>query len=103
MEICKLRGKGSVAKSIIQSEKKCYVTGATIGLHLHHCIYGSNRKNSDKYGLTVWLHHDFHTGRYGVHNGNNSLDLELKQLAQRKFEEIYGHERFVEVFGRNYI
>ena len=92
-----------MAKSIIQDKKECYVTHTTQGLHLHHCIYGANRKNSDKYGLVVWLHYEFHTGKYGVHNGNKELDSELKELAQRKFEEIYGHDKFMEIFKKNYI
>lgn len=92
-----------MTNSIIQDKKECYVTHRKDGLHLHHIIYGSNRKNSDKYGLVVWLHYEYHTGKFGVHSGNKKLDLELKQLAQRKFEERYGHEKFMEVFKRNYL
>ena len=34
-----------------------------------------------------------------------ALDLELKQLAQREFEKVYGHENGMEClfFGRNYL
>lgn len=90
-------------KSIIQTEKECYVCKTTLGLHLHHCIYGTgNRKLADKYKLTVWLcpmHHNM--SDYGVHF-NKELDTHLKQLAQLKFEETY-NKSFLEVFGRNYL
>ena len=30
-------------------------------------------------------------------------DLHLEQLGQRHFEDKYGHEKFMEVFGKNYL
>jgi len=88
----------------LQKSKECYVTQRTDGLQKHHIIYGTgNRKKSDKYGLTVWLRPEYHTGEYGVHSGNKALDLELKQLAQREFEKVYGHDEWMKVFGRNYL
>lgn len=76
----------------------------TDGLQKHHIVYGTaNRKKSDKYGLTVWLIPEYHTGQYGVHGGNKALDLELKQLAQREFEKVYSHDEWMIVFGRNYL
>lgn len=90
-------------KSIIQNNKECYVCKTTLGLHLHHCLYGSaNRKLADKYKLTVWLcpmHHNM--SDYGVHF-NIELDTHLKRLAQLKFEETY-NESFLKIFGRNYL
>ena len=89
-------------KSIIQNNKECYVCKTTLGLHLHHCLYGTaNRKLADKYKLTVWLcgyHHNL--SNESVHF-NKDLDLHLKQLAQTKFEETY-NESFLKVFGKNY-
>lgn len=88
----------------LQNCKECYVTQRTDGLQKHHIIYGTaNRKKSDKYGLTVWLRPEFHTGEMGVHGGNKTLDLKLKQLAQREFEKVYGHDEWMKVFGRNYL
>ena len=41
-------------KSILQDEKKCYVTGRTDGLELHHIYFGNpNRKISDKNGFVI--------------------------------------------------
>jgi hypothetical protein len=91
-------------KSIIQNEKECYVCHTTYNLHDHHIIYGtSNRKQSEKYGLKVWLCQEHHTGRTGVHF-KPDLDLHLKQLAQEKFEALYGaNTSFREIFGRNFL
>lgn len=91
-------------KSILQTNKQCYVCGTTYDLHSHHCIHGlANRKLSEKYGLKVWLcgrHHDLSND--GVHS-NAELDLAIKQEAQRKFEEVYPELNFRQIFGRNYL
>ena len=88
----------------LQSKKECWACHATQNLHLHHCFYGSaNRKKSEEYGCVVWLcgpHHNLST--QGVHF-NKKLDLKLKQYTQKQFEELYGHEKFMEVFHKNYL
>lgn len=95
-----------MAKSILQTEKECYVTRSTYNLHLHHVIPGNGtRKLCDKYGLTVWLRADWHNmSDYGVHF-NKKLDTELKQMAQKKAMEVYGWsvEDFIKIFGQNYL
>lgn len=92
-------------ESIIQSEKECYVCKTTLELHSHHIIYGTaNRKQSEKYGLKVWLcgkHHNLSIE--GVHF-NKELDLHLKRLAQEHYEANYGCRlNFIDTFGRNYL
>lgn len=90
-------------KSILQTEKKCYVTGATNSLHLHHIYPGKNRKISDQNGFTVWLRSDWHNmSGYGVHF-NKELDLHLKQECQRKYEETHTREEFMALIGKNYL
>lgn len=91
-------------KSIIQNDKRCYVSGSETNLHKHHIFQGTaNRKKSEQYGLWVWLRADWHNmSSYGVHF-NKKLDTELKQLAQRKFEEKYDHDTFMDVFKKNYL
>lgn len=90
-------------KSIIQSNKECYVCGSTVNLHSHHIIFGTaNRKLSEKYGLKVYLCWQHHEGTNGVHGFyGHELDLKLKRIAQEKFEETYD-EDFIKIFGRNY-
>ena len=92
-----------MADSIMQSRKECYITGSTGGLNCHHIFKGPRRKAADKYGCWVWLRWDWHNGAsYGVHF-NPALDLQLKQECQGRFEELHGHEKFMEVFGKNYL
>ena len=92
-----------MSKSILQDEKACYVTGLKEGLHKHHIYGAANRKNSEKYGFWVWLSPEWHNmSDHGVHF-NRKFDLKLKQDCQRKFEALYGHDKFMEVFHRNYL
>lgn len=91
-------------KSILQTSKECWFCGRSDELHVHHVIYGQGyKKMSDKYGLTVWLcpkHHNMSND--GVHF-NKARDLELKQYAQKKFEQKYSHELWMQEIGRNYL
>lgn len=90
-------------KSIISNEKRCLVCGTTYNIHKHHVFFGANRKNSEKYGCWVYLcgrHHNLSSE--GVHF-NIALNLEIKRMTQRKFEELYSHEEFIKIFGKSYI
>ena len=68
----------------------------------HHCFGAGNRKLSTKYGLTIPLCMDCHTGNKGVHN-NYQLNLYVKRIAQVKFEKKYGREKFMEVFMKKLV
>jgi hypothetical protein len=94
--------KRAVNNSRPQVEKKCYITGATTGLHKHHIFGGANRKLSEQYGLYVYLIPEYHTGDKGVHF-NREFDLQLKREGQRKFEETHSREDFRRIFGKNYL
>lgn len=88
--------------SVIQSEKECYLCHNP-NVHKHHIFGAANRKLSEQYGLWVYLcpaHHNMSDA--GIHF-NKALDLQIKQIAQREFEDTYGHDRFIEIFGRNYL
>ena len=90
-------------KSIIQSRKECYVCGTPFNIHEHH-VYGSaNRKNSEKYGLKIYLcayHHNM--SDEGIHF-NKDLDLAVKENAQRIFEKTHTREEFMSIFGKNFL
>ena len=89
--------------SILQSEKESYFSGRTDSLEKHHIYFGNPlRKLSDKYGCWVWLTSDEHRGNSGPHQDRNT-DLLLKRACQEEFEMLYGHEKFMAVFGRNYV
>lgn len=90
--------------SIIQDKKECYFCKSQVALQKHHCIFGSSRKNADKYNLWVWLCLECHLGTFGVH-GIKGLERKkkLQEVAQMKFESIYSHELWMKVFRKNYL
>lgn len=93
-------------KSVLQKNRECFVCGTTLNLHNHHCLYGSGRRKlADKYGLTVYLCQEHHTGQTGVHmNPNKAIDLKLKTMAQTYYEERIGTRgKWMEEFGKNYL
>lgn len=90
-------------KSIMQNTKTCFICGKKEPLHLHHVFYGNaNRKQSDKWNCVIWLCPEHHTGEKGVHK-NRVLDIVIKRLCQTKFEELHSHEKFMRIFGKNYL
>jgi len=93
-----------IKESIMQTEKKCYITGRIDNLHQHHIYFGKNREISDKYGFWVWLTGEYHNqdSRKDVHH-NRSFDLQLKEDCQRKFEQTYTREQFRKLIGKSYL
>lgn len=93
-----------MAKSIMQTEKRCYVCGTTYGLHEHHIFYGTaNRKQSEKHGFKVYLcgrHHNL--SEEGVHF-DHELDLRIKRDCQSVFEKTHSREEFMSIIGKNYL
>lgn len=93
-----------MSKSIVSNEKECLICGTTYGLHKHHIFYGQGyRELSEKYGCWCWLcgrHHNL--SNVGVHF-NREADLKLKRYCQKLWEQKYGHEKFMQIFGRNYL
>ena len=73
-------------------------------LHYHHIYFGTaRRKISEKNGFKVWLCYDHHEGTYGVHGKNgHSLDLFLKVVCQKKYEETHSREEFIKLIGESY-
>ena len=95
-----------MGKSILQTEKECYITGSTYNLHKHHIYFGNpGRKISEKNGFWVYLTGALHNqSNDGVHGKNgHELDLKLKRDCQRKFEETHSREDFMKLIGRNYL
>ena len=97
-------------ESIIQKDKShCFICRMNANLEpldCHHIFGASNRNNSEKYGLKVYIHHSkCHIfGENSVHR-NAKVDKALKALAQKKAMKHYGWsiEKFREIFGKNYI
>lgn len=91
------------SKSIIQKdESRCFICGRQTSLERHHVLGGPNRKWSEKYGLTVTLCHEHHTGKDGAQY-DKALNRSLKRLAQIAFEARHSHEEWMEIIRKNYI
>lgn len=103
-------------KSILQDRKECYLCRLMMqkqgqeeslpaeGLHSHHIFGGTaNRRQSERYGLKVWLclgHHE--SGPEAVHQ-KRTVDLSLKGIGQRKFEETRTRAEFIRIFGKSWL
>ena len=95
-----------MAKSILQTEKVCYITGQTNNLHKHHIYFGNpGRQISEREGFWVylapWLHNQSNEGVHGK-NGHE-LDLMLKRHCQMAYEKTHSREEFMALIGRNYL
>lgn len=92
-----------MTKSIMQENlETCYLCGGR-ATETHHVLGGTaNRKLSEKYGLTVRLCHSCHLGSDGAQY-NKHLNFMLKEEAQMAFEALYGHDRWMKTFRRNYV
>ena len=94
-------------KSIIQGDnKECFVCGTPVHLHLHHVLFGKNRKKADEDGLTVYLCYEHHEGTNGVHGKNGKfIDNMLKECAEHCWINYYNKtkEDFIKRYGKNYL
>ena len=92
-----------MGKSIMQKDRACYFCGRLDGLEKHHVFGGvANRPISEKYGLTVYLCHEHHTGTDGAQY-DKEKNLLLKQDAQRAFEMDYPRDLWMRLIGKNYL
>lgn len=91
-------------KSILQSEKVCYVTGRTSPLHKHHIYFGNPlRQISEDNGFWVWLVPELHNAsNNGVHF-NREFDLALKRECQAEYEKSHSRDEFIKLIGRSYL
>lgn len=93
-----------MSRSIMSTDKECYLTHRTDNLHRHHIYFGTGqREQSEKWGCWCYLTGVVHNQSKNSVHFNRDLDLYLKRECQYEFEALYGHEKFMEVFGRNYI
>jgi hypothetical protein len=93
-------------KSILQSDKECFLCGSQNWLEEHHVFGGNpNRKLSEQHGLKVWLCHNCHNEPpNGVHH-NAKTNQRLKADAQRAAMIWHGWDKdtFRRIFGKNYL
>ena len=87
-------------KSILQSEKECYICKTTEYLEEHHVFSGwANRTKSEETGLKLYLCHFHHVL---IHH-NREEELKLKRFAQEVFEETHSREEFRQIFGKSWL
>lgn len=90
-------------RSIMQTERECYICGRLTDLERHHVMAGTaNRRLSETYGLWVYLCHNCHTGTEGAQY-NAGLNRKLKQDAQRAFQSYFGRKVWMQMFRKNYL
>ena len=90
-------------KSILQSERKCYLCGRETCLEVHHIFAGvANRRISTEQGFVVYLCHNCHTGTEGAQYDKDK-NLYLKQMAQAEYEKTHTHDEWMRLIRKNYI
>ena len=95
----KLQSLENSRYSIIQEDiTKCYICNKELKLDRHEAIGGMNRLTSIKWGLVLYLCRKCHSDL----DINQNKKEELQILAQNKFEEKYGIEKFMNEFKMNY-
>ena len=100
-----------MAKSILQQDKeRCYLCGGVPTfydpLDKHHIFGGALRNKSERYGLTVYLHHNkCHIfGAEAVHvnaENNRALQAEAQKAAMVRYG--WSVEDFRREFYKNYL
>jgi len=97
--------EGECMKSILQpaEPRQCYLCGRQYGLQTHHVMSGTaNRRLSERFGLTLVLCAQCHTGDGGAQY-ERELNTRLRREAQEAFEKIYNHDLWMHYFKKNYL
>ena len=95
-----------MGKSIMQTDRACYICGRLDGLERHHALGGFSSKNRDlceTYGLWVYVCHKHHTDPKEGVQYNSKLNLKVKCDAQMAFQKYYGHSLWMQLFRKNYL
>lgn len=88
----------------IMPKNDLYSTKRETGLVRHEVFYGTGKRElSIKYGLVIFLTPKMHNmSNQGIHF-DREFDLNVKKIAQAKFEETHTREEFINIFGKNYL
>lgn len=76
----------------------CYICGAE-RQQIHHCMNGSNKTKSEKYGLLLPVCAKCHNK---IHDKDDNMKR-VRKITQRKFEQIYSRELWLSEFGKSYL
>lgn len=73
-------------------------------LQKHHIFGGHKfRKIAEHWGLWCYLCDPHHEHSNEAVHLNAEVSLKLKQRAQKAFEELYSHDEWMEIIGKNYL
>ena len=73
-------------------------------LEKHHFMHGTaNKRLAEQFGLWGYLCPEHHRNAPDAVHNDHETDLFLMQIAQSRFEKYYGHEKWMEIFGKNYL
>lgn len=91
-------------KSILQTEKECYISGAkSVPLEKHHTMNGTAyRRKAEEDGLWVWLTPAIHRYIHETIEGHELLIM-LKKRSQLAYEKTHTHEQWMRRYGKNYL
>ena len=85
--------------------RQCHICGSTQWIERHHVFGGSNRKNSERYGLVADLSHFCHNeppdGEHFNRENRERLQAEFQRRAM--LENGWTAEDFRAVFHKSYI
>ena len=93
----------------MQTREECYLCREKYNIHTpagleeHHVLGGALRGFSERYGLKVYLCHLHHNEPGESPHFNHRTRLWLKKQAQAAFEAQYGHERWMQEVGKDYL
>lgn len=84
------KGKSPYWSIFTRCMGRCYVTGATEGVEVHHIFGAADKAASEKYGFMIPLRRDWHTGSsYSIHE-DAAFSLEMKQACQAYYTGTLG-------------
>ena len=84
-----------------QDDIYCAECGSTQYVTRHEIFFGNDRDRSKHWGCWINLcsacHDKLHFGK------SKTLKVKWQRECQKKFEELYGHKKFMFVFRKNYL
>lgn len=72
-------------------------------LEEHHVFMGPSRRNSEKYGLKVYLCNQHHTNSKEAVHVSYEVCRILQSAGQQAFMKKYPDKDFMKIFGKNYL
>lgn len=96
----KLKAKENKRYSIIQdNQEMCFLCGQQTKLDKHEAFGGCNRQKSIQWGLVYYICRLCH----GKADIDSAVRNYLHGFAKEKFVELYGEDKFLEEFKKNYV